>query len=116
MKRLGDGVMFYFKDPAGGVLAALEMVERVAAAGLPPARVGLDCGAVIFQDGDYFGRTVNNAARIAAYARSGEVLVTQKVLETSGANGVRFTEIGPVDLKGVAQPLRLHVASGHRDG
>jgi len=116
VKWLGDGVMFYFKDPAGGVLAALEMVERVAAAGLPPARVGLDCGAVIFQDGDYFGRTVNNAARIAAYARSGEVLVTQKVLEASGANGVRFTEIGPVDLKGVAQPLRLHVASGHRDG
>ena len=59
---------------------------------------------------------MNNAARIAAYARSGEVLVTQKVLEASGANGVRFTEIGPVDLKGVAQPLRLHVASGHRDG
>jgi adenylate cyclase len=111
VKWLGDGVMFYFKDPAGGVLAGLQMVERVAAAGLPPARVGLDCGAVIFQDGDYFGRTVNNAARIAAYARSGEVLVSQKVLEASDAQRLLFTEIGPVELKGVAQPLRLHVAN-----
>jgi len=114
VKWLGDGVMFYFKDPAGGVLAALEMVGRVAAASLPPARVGLDCGAVIFQDGDYFGRTVNNAARIAAYARSGEVLVSQKVLEASDAKGLHFTEIGPVELKGVAQPLRLHVANRQR--
>jgi adenylate cyclase len=114
VKWLGDGVMFYFKDPAGGVLAALEMVERVAAAGLPPARVGLDCGAVIFQDGDYFGRTVNNAARIAAYARSGEVLVSQQVLDASDAKRLRFTEIGPVELKGMAQPLRLHVANRQR--
>jgi adenylate cyclase len=113
VKWLGDGVMFYFKDPGGGALAAVEMVERVPAAGLPPARVGLDAGPVIFQDGDYFGRTVNNAARIAAYARSGEVLVSQEVLEAADIEELSFTEIGPVELKGVSHPLRLHVA--HRD-
>jgi len=114
VKWLGDGVMFYFKDPGGGALAAVEMVERVPAAGLPPARVGLDAGPVIFQDGDYFGRTVNNAARIAAYARSGEVLVSQEVLEAADVEGLSFTEIGPVELKGVPRPLRLHAARRDR--
>jgi adenylate cyclase len=114
VKWLGDGVMFYFKDPGGGALAALEMVERVPAAGLPPARVGLDAGPVIFQYGDYFGRTVNNAARIAAYARSGEVLVSQEVLDASDTKGLSFTEIGPVELKGVSRPLRLHAARRDR--
>jgi adenylate cyclase len=114
VKWLGDGVMFYFKDPGGGVLAALEMVERVPDAGLPPARVGLDAGPVIFQEGDYFGRTVNNAARIAAYARPDEVLVTQQVVEASDIEGVTFMDIGAVELKGVAQPLRLHSVSRER--
>ncbi len=41
VKWLGDGVMFYFQDPAEGVLAALDMVEGVATAG-PSARPGRD--------------------------------------------------------------------------
>ena len=45
IKWLGDGVMFYFADPGPGVRAALEMVDGLAAAGLPPAHVGLHCGA-----------------------------------------------------------------------
>jgi adenylate cyclase len=86
------------------------MVEQIPAAGLPPARVGVDAGPVIFQDGDYFGRTVNTAARIAAYARSGEVLVSDAVLRAADVAGCRFEPIGPVELKGVVQPLTLHLA------
>jgi adenylate cyclase len=68
VKWLGDGVMFHFRHPGQGVVAALEMVERTPQAGLPPAHVGLHAGPVVFQDGDYFGRTVNLAARIAGHA------------------------------------------------
>jgi adenylate cyclase len=107
VKWLGDGVMFYFPDPGDGVLAALDMVEGVAAEALPPARVGIHAGPVVFQEGDYFGRTVNIAARIAEYARPGEVLVTQEVVDAADLDGVGFTTIGPVELKGVAEPLDL---------
>ena len=110
IKWLGDGVMFYFDQPGPAVLAALEMVEGTTQAGLPPAHVGLHAGPVLFQEGDYFGRTVNAAARIAEYARPGEVLVSQEVVEASDRTVVDFTEIGPVELKGMAGPLRLHVA------
>ena len=111
MKWLGDGVMFFFKDPGPGVVAALEMVTGVAEAGLPPAHVGLHAGPVIFQEGDYYGQTVNVASRIADYARPGEVLVSQEVVDAASGTAVTFREIGPVELKGVGGAMRLHAAS-----
>jgi adenylate cyclase len=110
VKWLGDGVMFYFREPGDAVLAAVEMVEVVGRHGLPPAHVGIHAGPVVFQEGDYFGRTVNLAARIAEYARPGEVLVSQDVVDAGHGEPVAFTEIGPVELKGVAGTLRLYVA------
>ena len=110
VKWLGDGVMFYFREPAAAVLAALEMVAVVGSHGLPPAHVGIHAGPVVFQEGDYFGRTVNVAARIAEYARPGEVLVSQEVVEAAAGTPVTFREIGPVALRGVSDPLRLHAA------
>jgi adenylate cyclase len=110
VKWLGDGVMFWFREPGQGVVAALDMVDGARGAGLPPAHVGLHAGPVLFQEGDYFGRTVNLAARIADYARQGEVLVSQDVVDVSKVPGVAFSEIGDVELKGVAEPVRLSVA------
>jgi adenylate cyclase len=113
IKWLGDGVMLYFGDPGAGVHAALEMVDGLAAAGLPPAHVGLHAGPVLFQEGDYFGQTVNLSARIADYARQGEVLVSQAVADASSDEVMAFTDIGPVELKGVAGTvhlLRAHLA------
>jgi len=114
VKWLGDGVMFLFPDPGPGVLAALDMVEGVATYALPPAHVGIHSGPVVFQEGDYFGRTVNIAARIAEYARPGEVVVSQEVVDAADGIPISFTEIGPVELKGVSGTLRLHTA--HRGG
>lgn len=113
IKWLGDGVMFYFSEPRSGVLAALEMVEGLATAGLPPAHVGLHAGPVLFQEGDYFGQTVNLSARIADYARSGEVLITQAVADVCQDPTIAFADIGPVELKGVSGTvhlLRAHLA------
>jgi adenylate cyclase len=110
VKWLGDGVMFYFPEPGQGVLAALDMVEGVATHALPPARVGIQAGPVVFQEGDYFGRTVNVAARIADYARPGEVLVTQDVVDAADGKSVIYTAIGDVELKGVSGTVRLHMA------
>jgi adenylate cyclase len=102
IKWLGDGVMFHFRDPGPGVRAALEMVSGLQTAGLPPAHVGLHAGPVIFQGGDYFGQTVNISARIADYARPGEVLVSKAVADASEGAGIAFLDIGVVELKGVA--------------
>ena len=113
VKWLGDGVMFHFDDPSAAVLTGLDLVEQTPVAVDVRARVGINAGTVIFRDGDYFGRTVNVASRIADYARPGEVLVSGEVKERWGGNGVRFDEIGPVALKGLREELTLYSASRH---
>ena len=107
VKWLGDGVMVHFREPAGAVLAALGMVEELPAAGLPPAHVGVAAGPVVVQGGDYFGRTVNLAARIAAYASASRVLVSEPVVQRAPPQGVTFVELGLVQLEGIAHPVRL---------
>jgi adenylate cyclase len=110
VKWLGDGVMFWFRDPGPAVVAALRMVEGLVAAGLPPAHVGLDAGPVVFQQGDYFGQTVNVAARIADFARPGEVLVSHAVTQAAQGQDVAFGDIGSVELKGVQGTTHLYAA------
>jgi adenylate cyclase len=112
VKWLGDGVMVHFRDPAGAVLAALRLVEELPQAGLPPAHVGVAAGPVVVQGGDYFGRTVNLAARIAARAGARQVLVSGSVAEVASPTGVTFVELGEIQLKGFAQPVRLLEARG----
>jgi class 3 adenylate cyclase len=109
VKLLGDGAMLYFADPRDAVLCGLDVVERVADLGLPPAHIGLHAGRVIHQDGDYYGRTVNVAARVADRAGPGEVLVTTDVVLALG-DGASFAEVGPVMLKGLDEPIILYRA------
>jgi adenylate cyclase len=110
VKWLGDGVMFWFADPGPGVVSALDMADGVVQAGLPPAHVGLHAGPVVQQGGDYYGQTVNIASRIAEYARPGEVLVSEAVVKACEHEALAFTDLGPVDLKGVGGPVHLHSA------
>jgi class 3 adenylate cyclase len=123
---LGDVVMLHFADPGKGVAGALHLVDRITHSGLPTARVGMHAGPVVVRDGEYFGRTVNVASRVAEYARPGEVLVTAEVVEaTRGStgptresstreteDGIRFEEIGAVTLRGLAGALDLFLATG----
>jgi adenylate cyclase len=111
VKWLGDGVMFYFPEPRAAVLTGLDVVEQTPATVDVRARVGVNAGRVIFRDGDYFGRTVNIAARIADYARPGEVLVSDEVKERWRGEGVRFAPVGPVVLKGLKEEVTLYTAS-----
>jgi adenylate cyclase len=112
IKWLGDGVMVYFEEASASIVAALEMLTTLAAAGMPPAHVGIHTGEVHFNQGDYFGQTVNVASRIADFARPGEVLVSRDAVDAAGGalSDVRFEGIGPVELKGLEAPIELFAA------
>jgi adenylate cyclase len=111
VKWLGDGVMFHFANPDGAILSGLDLVERTREAVALPARIGINVGAVVVQEGDYYGRTVNVAARIADYAAPNEVLVSDEAKRCAWAEGVAFELVGDVVLKGVSSSVRLHRAS-----
>jgi adenylate cyclase len=116
VKWLGDGVMLHFRDSAGAVASALEMVQEVPASGLPPAHVGVAAGPVVAHGGDYFGKTVNLAARIAGRAGAGQVLVSESVADAVALDYVTFAELGEIHLDGFVRPVRLFEAHGIRVG
>jgi adenylate cyclase len=111
VKWLGDGVMFHFTDSGSAIVSGLDIVEQTERSISVPARMGINAGAVIAQEGDYFGRTVNIASRIADYARPREVLVSEDAKQSAGGAQVEFELVGDVPLKGVARAVRLHRAT-----
>jgi adenylate cyclase len=110
VKMLGDGVHFHFEDPYNAVTASLEIVDSVRPAGLPAAHVGVNAGPMIYEEGDYFGRTVNIVARIASRAGPDQVFVGEDVLPHVTPSGFRLVEVGAFELKGIAKPLMLYEA------
>jgi adenylate cyclase len=111
IKWLGDGVFLRFGQPDDAVLASLEMVESAPSRGLPEAHIGVNAGPMLYDEGDYFGRTVNIAARIASQARSSEVYVGEPVAEVVSGDRFRLTEVGAFELKGIATPVRIFRAT-----
>ncbi|MFI4991077.1 MAG: adenylate cyclase regulatory domain-containing protein [Solirubrobacterales bacterium] len=111
IKTLGDEVMVVGPDP--GSLARWAVALGAASAqGDPPPRIGMHYGDALYRDGDYYGREINQAARVVARAGGGEVLVTRPVVDVaSNLDGVRFERIGEVGLKGFSEPTELFIAS-----
>ncbi len=85
VKRLGDGMMAAFGDPASAVRAAHEARENVATIVVdgyqPQLRAGIHVGRPRRVGGDYLGVDVNVAARVASGAKPGEVLVSSAVCD-----------------------------------
>lgn len=110
VKMLGDGVHFHFADPCDAVLASLDVVRAVRPRGLPPAHVGVEAGPMVYEEGDYFGRTVNVAARIATQAGADQVFVGAGLARLVRPEGFGLREVGTFELKGIAQPVTLFEA------
>lgn len=100
VKLLGDGAMLHFDDAPSAVRGAVSLVTAIGGSDLPPAHAGVHAGGVIERDGDYFGRTVNIAARISSQAEPGQTLVSPEVA-AQVASDIHFRAIGERDLKGV---------------
>ena len=106
VKVLGDGVMLHFGEPLAAILASLEIIDRVRGDGLPDAHVGIAAGPLIARDGDFYGHTVNLAARLSARAEGGRVLVNDVVMESAGQTGqIAFLPAGELELKGIEGPV-----------
>jgi adenylate cyclase len=115
IKTIGDEVMIVGSDAAAVVDWAVGF-QRIVADRRPLPRIGVHYGPTLYRDGDYYGREVNLAARVAARAAGGEVLVTRPVVDLAGHH-LEFERIGEVRLKGFEQSTELFLArSAGEDG
>jgi adenylate cyclase len=94
VKRLGDGLMAAFDEPAGAVDAALDACQAVAEVDIdgyhPQMRAGIHIGRPRLVGGDYLGTDVNIAARVADAASGSEVLISDSVRERIDEQGLKM--------------------------
>jgi adenylate cyclase len=103
VKLIGDEVMFVIEDPAQACDVGLTLVEASA----QPVRVGLAHGPVVGLYGDYYGDTVNLAARLVRAATPSTVLISETLRDRAGVN-FTFEPLGPIALKGFAEPTPVY--------
>ena len=108
-KSIGDAVMVVAGEPAPAITTVFHLAAAAQAEpGFPALRAGLHAGPVVERDGDYFGATVNVAARVAAYARSDQVLCTEAVADAIRPLAIAgVAGLGEVWLKNVSHPVKL---------
>jgi adenylate cyclase len=107
IKTIGDAVMIVGSDPAALTDWAVGFQQLYVNTALP--RIGIHCGNAIYRDGDYYGRDVNIASRVATRAAGGEVLVTRPVVDRAGPH-LEFERIAEVRLKGFTASTEIFLA------
>lgn len=114
VKTIGDAVMVRCPSAAAGASVALSIVEVFGARhGFATVRVGMHHGPAVERDGDWFGSTVNIAARVAGIAAGAQILATAAAVAAAGdVEGVAFRSLGPRELRNVAQPVELYEVMG----
>ncbi|MGH2727604.1 MAG: adenylate/guanylate cyclase domain-containing protein [Actinomycetota bacterium] len=108
VKSIGDAVMLASPTPAAGLMLAgrlLDVAEKEP--NFPIARAGLHHGPAVARGDDYFGASVNLAARVAAQAFGGQVLATGPVAHEARSLGLEVVSLGSFELKNVGDEIEL---------
>lgn len=109
VKTIGDALMLRVPDPGDAIRLGL-WITRNALGGhqAPSVRVGCNFGSAVERSGDYFGSTINVAARVSALARGGELLVTgSTALLAPDLEGVLYESRGRQTLRNIAEPVEI---------
>lgn len=111
VKNRGDGLFIVFESVSQAVLCAVAVQQRFERRNRESdeqlsIRVGLSVGDATVTDGDYFGMSVTEAARLCDRAQGGQILAKELVGHlTGGRDGHVFKAIGELALKGLPQPV-----------
>lgn len=109
-KGEGDATFSVFDEPAAAILAAVDLQRELLPTGLR-VRVAVHTGHAEARDGDYFGRTVNRAARLRAVAHGGQVVVsdaTAALVDGALPGPVALRHLGTHQLKDLERPEQVH--------
>lgn len=110
VKSIGDAVMVRSADCEVAVRLACRILALSERDGFPPIRIGLDRGPAVRRDGDWYGATVNAAARVTDAATPGELLMTERArAAVAHSVNIKLIPRGVRHLKGLPASL-VHAA------
>ena len=116
-KRTGDGALIEFRSVVDTVRCAIEMQNGMAQrnAGVPDDRridfrIGIHLGDVAEEiDGDLMGDGVNIAARLEGVCKPGAICPSEQTFwQVKGRLDLAFTDLGPTQLRNIAEPVRAY--------
>ena len=112
VKSIGDAMLIRVPEPAAAIRLGTRIAhELMSAHGSPAVRVGMHHGPAVERDGDYFGSSVNLAARVSGIAAGGEVLLTASTGGLARAlDDIVFEARGRHQLRNVREPVELLAA------
>jgi len=114
VKHTGDGIMASFVSIPDAIKCAVTIQKAFAAYNKENPeeplylRIGLSAGEPIEEHGDLFGKAVQLAARLCAYAEPARILVDQVVLNQWQGEAPLFSDLGEVTLKGFEHAVRVY--------
>jgi class 3 adenylate cyclase len=123
VKMLGDGVLALFSDNRQAVNAVVEMqrahqrrLTQVPVTRRMPIRIGVASGEVEFVAGDCYGDAVNVAARLSDLTGPHQIWANSAALDhVNEADGVRFRILGPINIRGRAEPCMVYQVEWQED-
>ena len=110
IKSTGDGILATFDGPGRAVRCALALETASKQIGLP-LRAGLHTGEIEIRGRDIGGVAVHAAARVMAQSNADEVLVSRVVTDLVAGAGLKFSDRGSHELKGLPGRWDLFAAS-----
>jgi adenylate cyclase len=112
VKTIGDEVMIVGSD--AGALTDWAVRFQAGRNEQPLPRIGIHYGHALYRDGDYYGRDVNIASRVAARAAGGEVLATRPLVDHAGQQ-LEFERIAEIRLKGFTVSTEIFIVRQRGD-
>jgi adenylate cyclase len=106
VKTIGDAVEVHCLDAAEAIALGLRLQSDLAA--LPPLHIGIHTGPALERAGDWWGATVNVAARVTASAGAGQLLITEATKQAAGRLSRTVHGLGPLAMKNIAAPLWVY--------
>lgn len=113
VKHTGDGIMATFPDPPSAVAACIKMQREIAAHNMQNpsmevnVRIGINAGEAVQEENDFFGAAVQMTARICDKATTGNIWVSQAVVDACKGQRIGFIPRGGFDMKGIQGSKRL---------
>jgi adenylate cyclase len=115
IKTIGDALMLRCDEPADAMRLGVAIVSELESdPSFPLVRVGIHTGPAVHHNGDWYGTTVNVAARLCAAAAGGQVLASETTRERAGrVRGLEFGEERLHWLKNVSDPVGAQLVTAH---
>ena len=115
VRRIGDAVMLHGESAASVLLLGIRLMEELSGKnGIPQVHAGIHTGPAVARAGDWWGCTVNVAARVSTLATKGQLLVTETTRRAAGQLAAlpNLGDVGVMRLKNISAPVRVYSAGG----